>query len=177
MSLAAHCSLLTAHYCSTSVLPPALVIFSCADLENLCACTVIAVVNSPSPRILTRRLALASPAFCNTSGLIVFSPSPASLSRFTTLNSSRKMLVKPRFGKRRCNGIWPPSKPRSRREPLRERWPLCPRVEVLPMPDPIPRPTRFLFEFAFLGARRFERFIVFPTKLLWAAGYWQPTSG
>ena len=33
-------------------LPPALVIFSLADLENLCACTVRAVLSSPSPRIL-----------------------------------------------------------------------------------------------------------------------------
>src|SRR6476660_9843020 len=48
------------------------------------------------------------------------------------------------------------------REPERERCPLCPRVEVLPMPEPIPRPTRFLFEFAFLGARKLERFIAFP---------------
>src|SRR5271163_344150 len=42
-------------------------------------------------------------------------------------------------------------------EPEREPCPLCPRVEVLPMPEPIPRPTRFLFSFAFLGARRLER--------------------
>src|ERR1700733_10643805 len=44
-----------------------------------------------------------------------------------------------------------------RLEPEREPWPLWPRVEVLPMPEPIPRPTRFLFSFAFLGARRLER--------------------
>src|SRR4029077_2029688 len=69
------------------------------------------------------------------------------------------MLVNPRFGMRRCKGIWPPSNPRIMREPLRERWPLCPRVEVLPMPEPMPRPTRFLFSDAFFGARTFERFI------------------
>src|SRR3984957_6368493 len=44
-----------------------------------------------------------------------------------------------------------------RLEPEREPWPLWPRVEVLPMPEPIPRPTRFLFSLAFLGARRLER--------------------
>src|SRR5580698_5628632 len=44
-----------------------------------------------------------------------------------------------------------------REEPDREPCPLCPRVEVLPMPEPIPRPTRFLFSFAFFGARRLER--------------------
>ena len=87
------------------------------------------------------------------------SPSSASFSRFTMLYSLRKILVNPRLGMRRCNGIWPPSKPRIMREPLRERWPLCPRVEVLPMPEPMPRPTRFLFSVAFFGARMFERFI------------------
>jgi hypothetical protein len=29
----------------------------------------------------------------------------------------------------------------------------------LPIPDPMPRPTRFLFAVAFFGARMFERFI------------------
>src|SRR5208337_4434514 len=147
------------HYCKTSNLPPALVIFSCADLENLCACTVSAIESSPSPRILTGCLVLMTPALRNTSGVMVVSPRPASLSRFTMLNSLRKMLVNPRLGIRRWSGIWPPSKPRIMREPLRERWPLWPRVEVLPIPEPIPRPTRFLPEFAFFGARIFERFI------------------
>src|SRR5215467_4216911 len=70
------------------------------------------------------------------------------------------MFLKPRLGRRRWSGIWPPSKPRIMREPLRERCPLCPRAEVLPIPDPIPRPTRFLLLEAFLGARRFDKFIV-----------------
>src|SRR4029077_8282559 len=58
------------HYCKTSTLPPALVIFSCADLENLCACTVIAIVSSPSPRIFTGCFALITPALRSTSGVI-----------------------------------------------------------------------------------------------------------
>src|SRR5271165_899926 len=100
------------HYCpafafktsaKTSNLPPALVIFSCADFENLCACTVMAAVNSPSPRIFTGFLVLMTPALRSTSGLMM-SPSPTSFSRFTMLNSWRKMLVKPRFGRRRCSG-------------------------------------------------------------------------
>src|SRR5436305_1534451 len=78
--------------------------------------------------------------------------------RLMTEYSVRKMLVKPRLGKRRWSGIWPPSKPRIMWEPERERWPLWPRVEVLPMPEPIPRPTRFLPVLAFLGARKLERF-------------------
>ncbi len=71
--------------------------------------------------------------------------------RFSTVYSVRKMLVKPRLGKRRCSGIWPPSKPRIRLEPEREPWPLWPRVEVLPMPEPIPRPTRLLVGVRLLG--------------------------
>src|SRR4051795_886386 len=153
-------SLAAQRYFKTSNLPPDFVIFSWADFENLCAWTVMADLSSPSPRILSLRLVLITPALRSTSGLIVLSPRSASFSRFTMLYSSRKMLVNPRFGTRRCNGICPPSKPRIMREPLRERWPLCPRVEVLPMPEPIPRPTRFLFELAFFGARMFERFII-----------------
>src|SRR5580700_9142191 len=115
---------------------------------------------SPSPRIFTGCLVLMTPALRSISGVMVVSPSAASFSRFTMLNSLRKMLVNPRLGMRRCSGIWPPSKPRIMREPLRERWPLCPRVDVLPMPEPMPRPTRFFPEFAFFGARIFDRFII-----------------
>src|ERR1700761_1130838 len=54
------------------------------------------------------------------------------------------MLLKPRFGRRRCSGIWPPSKPLMR-TPERAVWPLPPRPEVLPLPEPMPRPTRIRF--------------------------------
>src|SRR5215468_9828657 len=73
--------------------------------------------------------------------------------------SVRKMLVKPRLGRRRCKGIWPPSKPRSRREPEREPWPLWPRVEVLPMPLPMPLPTRLRLAVAPLGGLNVDKFI------------------
>src|SRR5277367_3667734 len=49
--------------------------------------------------------------------------------------------VKPRFGRRRCRGIWPPSKPLMR-TPERAVWPLPPRPDCLPLPEPMPRPTR-----------------------------------
>src|SRR5580692_5120349 len=152
------------HYCKTSTLPPALVIFSSADLENLCACTVMAMVSSPPPRILTGSLCLITPALRSTSGVIGEAcsspPSSTRRSRLTMLNSLRKILVKPRFGMRRCSGIWPPSKPRIKRIPVRERWPLCPRVDVLPMPEPIPRPTRLRFSDAFFGARMLDKFMI-----------------
>src|SRR3954449_4887991 len=45
---------------------------------------------------------------------------------------------------RRNSGIWPPSKTSvGFLAPALAHWPLWPRVEVLPMPLPGPRPTRF----------------------------------
>lgn len=52
------------------------------------------------------------------------------------------MFVNPRFGSRRCSGIWPPSKPGLIREPARDRWPFEPRVAVFPCPEPMPWPMR-----------------------------------
>src|SRR5256885_12111875 len=145
-----------------STLPPALVIFSCADLENLWARMVSGLLRSPSPKILTRSLEETTPALASDSGVMVLWPSSAKRSRFTMAYSWRKILVKPRFGMRRCKGIWPPSKPRIMREPERERWPLWPRVEVLPMPLPMPRPTRLGFSVARRGRRIVDRFISVP---------------
>src|SRR3954454_5451517 len=51
------------------------------------------------------------------------------------------MLLKPGFGSRMWSGIWPPSKPFTA-TPERLFWPLWPRPAVLPMPEPMPRPTR-----------------------------------
>src|ERR1700689_4496103 len=65
-------------------------------------------------------------------------------SRLISAYSTRKMLLKPRFGRRRCSGIWPPSKPLMR-TPERAVWPLPPRPAVLPLPEPMPRPTRMRF--------------------------------
>ncbi len=52
-----------------------------------------------------------------------------------------KILLKPRFGSRMWSGIWPPSKPLMA-TPERDFWPLTPRPAVLPVPEPMPRPTR-----------------------------------
>src|ERR1700681_1342749 len=51
------------------------------------------------------------------------------------------MLLKPRLGKRRWSGLCPPSKPLMA-TPVRAFWPLTPRPAVLPLPEPMPRPTR-----------------------------------
>src|SRR5271166_4603616 len=147
---------------TTSTLPPAFSIFSWADLENLWARTVMALDNSPCPSTFTSDfLELTTPVLRSSSGVISLSPRLANRSRFTTSYSVLKILVKPRLGRRRCSGIWPPSKPRMMREPLRDLWPLWPRVEVLPMPEPIPRPTRLRFSVAFRGACRLLRFMLY----------------
>src|ERR1700728_3701008 len=61
--------------------------------------------------------------------------------RFTSFRSRGEGGVKPRLGSRRCSGIWPPSKPLMR-TPERAVWPLPPRPDCLPLPEPMPRPTR-----------------------------------
>src|SRR6202142_738076 len=55
-----------------------------------------------------------------------------------------EVLRKPGLGSRRCPGVWPPSKPLMA-TPERGVWPLPPRPPVLPMPEPMPRPTRMRF--------------------------------
>src|SRR5688572_31164848 len=45
---------------------------------------------------------------------------------------------------RMCSGIWPPSKP-AMATPERAFWPFTPRPPVLPLPEPMPRPTRIRF--------------------------------
>ena len=43
---------------------------------------------------------------------------------------------------RMCSGIWPPSKRTRDFEPEREPAPFWPRPDVLPVPEPSPRPMR-----------------------------------
>src|SRR4051794_14010090 len=107
-----------------------------------------------SPRPSSRTPALArriTPDLTSVSALTVdlassvfASTAPCRRSRLISANSSRKMLLKPRFGRRRCSGICPPSKPLMR-TPERAVWPLPPRPAVLPLPEPMPRPTRMRF--------------------------------
>src|ERR1017187_2700577 len=143
-------------------LPPAFSIASCAVFENLCAWMVTGPATGPLLSTLIRPPFLRSKPSSTILSSVNSVPGAvarisATRSRPRTVYSTRKILLKPRFGRRRCSGIWPPSNPRISEDPEREPWPLWPRVEVLPMPEPIPRPTRFLFSFAFLGARRLER--------------------
>src|SRR5437762_12387513 len=66
-----------------------------------------------------------------------------SCDRLTTCDATRNGLVNPRLGSRRYIGIWPPSKPGLVPPPVRALCPLLPLPEVLPSPEPGPRPTRF----------------------------------
>ena len=75
------------------------------------------------------------------------------------------LFLKPNLGRRRCNGIWPPSNPGLREYPERDWAPLCPRVDVPPLPDPSPRPMRFLLETDPLAGFKFDKFIMFPPLL------------
>ncbi len=65
-----------------STLPPAPVIFSCADLLKAWACTVRATFSSPSPRIFTpSRLARTIPSAASDSGVPFHRPRKRSGSR------------------------------------------------------------------------------------------------
>src|SRR5262245_55945771 len=116
---------------------------------------------SPRARTLMLPVRPTSPCSRRSSGVtsVPASNRSAITSRFTTSNSTRKGLWNPRLGTRRCSGIWPPSNPRLCLKPERDFAPLCPRPAVLPLPDPWPRPMRFLACFAPLGGRRFDRFM------------------
>src|SRR6185295_14132223 len=147
---------------SCSVAPPAAAIFSAAFPLNRCARTVSALSISPRPRTFSRALApLISRCSASSSAVTTVPASnrAPSVSRLTTSYSTRNGLWNPRLGTRRCSGIWPPSNPRLCLKPERDFAPLWPRPAVLPLPEPWPRPTRFLACFAPLGGCRFERFI------------------
>src|SRR5579871_4186571 len=72
--------------------------------------------------------------------------SSARSTRCTTCDSMRNGFVNPRFGTRRVSGIWPPSKcglfPPWPWWPDLALMPLWPLPDVLPVPDPGPRPSR-----------------------------------
>ena len=65
---------------------------------------------------------------------------------FSTWYSTRPRFLKPRFGRRRCIGIWPPSNHDGILPPVRAFWPLWPLPAVPPSPvaEPLPRRLRRL---------------------------------
>src|SRR5579864_4715172 len=103
------------------------------------------------------------PSSSRRSGLKVSPSSLSSRPRFTIAYCFLKMLVKPRLGRRRCSGIWPPSKPRFWLKPVPACCPLCPRADVFPCPEPMPRPTRLRSFFCPAGGFKLLRFIRSPS--------------
>src|SRR5919107_1546828 len=145
-----------AHACATPpsrvTEPPAFSIASTADLDAPWTWKDSLALSSPTPRIFTPSRGLeTTPAATSDSTVTAaaLSSLPASMAcwmrpTLTSLRSIAFGLLKPRFGRRRCRGIWPPSKPLIA-TPERDVCPLTPRPPVLPLPEPIPRPTRMRF--------------------------------
>src|SRR5690625_922752 len=128
------------------MLPPAASIFAAAALLKAWARTVSGRVSSPPPNTLIPSLALRiTRVSSNNSGVTTVSASNRSSSDTFSVAYARanRALLKPRFGNRRCNGVCPPSKPGPLPPPERAPCPLWPRPDVLPLPEPMPRPTRF----------------------------------
>src|SRR5918998_1380787 len=152
---------------STWTDPPAFSTAETADFEAPWTEKFTFAFSSPMPRSRTPSLARRRmPAFTRASeSTVAFTSSlPASIalctrSRFTSFSlSANFVFLKPRFGSRRCSGIWPPSKPLIA-TPERAVWPLPPRPPVLPLPEPMPRPMRMRFLRAPAMSWRSESFI------------------
>src|SRR5205823_1430591 len=128
---------------TSSVVPPLALIFSPADFEKWLAFTVNFFVTSPVPRTRTPSAGpLARPIFSRASASTV-SPSLKALSMSPTLTTwyflSQVSWEKPRLGMRRKRGICPPSKVKAGfLAPALAYWPLLPRDDVLPCPEPGP---------------------------------------
>src|SRR5262249_38891186 len=135
-----------------SQLPPAASIFSLACALKACARTVSFFEISPRARILTGWRRFARPASRSDSGVTSsFALNRESRSERLTAcvwvrNFSKGIdifLFGPRSLRiRMWRGFWPPSYPVLRLLPERAPAPLWPRPDVLPWPEPSPRPIR-----------------------------------
>src|SRR5699024_1386999 len=87
---------------------------------------------------------LTTPAPTNDSAEISAPSSKRSfnVSKFTIAYFLRLILVNPSLGRRCHRGICPPTNPGLTPPPVRAFCPLCPRPDVFPLPEDIPRPTR-----------------------------------
>src|SRR5690606_28038495 len=142
--------------------PPAARIFSAAARLKACTRTVSGRVISPFPKILMPAFASRTTRVSSSSSGVttVLGSKRFSFSTLTVAYSRLKgALVKPRLGRRRCSGVWPPSKPGPLPPPARAPWPFWPRPDVLPRPEPMPRPTRLAFRRAPAGGRNSCSFI------------------
>src|SRR5215213_898836 len=133
--------------------PPAASIFSRAVFEKAWACTVSAFEISPWPRILTGTSRRVARFFSRRESGVTSDPLSKRASRSRRLtgwvwvrnfsNGIDFFMCGPRSLRiRMWIGVWPPSKLILFFAPEREPAPLWPRPEVLPVPEPWPRPTR-----------------------------------
>src|SRR5262245_47871291 len=107
--------------------------------------TVSATETWPPPSSLIRFLPFTSPALRNQSrSTTVPAAAPSRRATATGWYSTRVWLVKPRLGRRRWIGIWPPSNHAGILPPARAFLPLCPLPAVPPRPVPAPLPRRLL---------------------------------
>src|SRR5919107_4965607 len=124
-----------------------------ADALNLCAWTVSGLVISPLPSTLTGMPFFVHRPLPLSVSSVTSSPLSKRASRSARLtgwvcvrNGSNGMdffMCGPRSLRiRMWIGIWPPSKFDRDFEPDREPAPFWPRPEVLPVPEPCPRPMR-----------------------------------
>src|SRR5258705_599251 len=140
----------------TSQAPPASSILRRAVSENACACTVSFLEISPWPSTLTGTPLRVARFFSRRASGLTSAPSSKRASRSRRLtgwvwvrpncsNGIDFFMCGPRNLRiRMWIGFWPPSRLTLRFEPERAPAPFWPRPEVLPKPEPSPRPTRFL---------------------------------
>src|SRR3954447_6633613 len=140
----------------TSQVPPASSILRRAVSENACACTVSFLEISPWPSTLTGTPLRVARFFSRSESGVTSAPSSKRASRsrrFTGCvwvrpycsNGIDFFMCGPRSLRiRMWIGFWPPSRLTLRLEPAREPAPFWPRPDVLPKPEPSPRPIRFL---------------------------------
>src|SRR5581483_1268401 len=135
----------SAGFSAISTLPPVFSMAARAPLLAFTSCLRVSLRASSPERITfapSTSCGTTFSAFSAARSISVACIACRSLRR-TSATASRESEVKPRLGRRRCSGIWPPSKPSLWKPPERARCPLCPRPAVLPQPEPTPRPTRW----------------------------------
>ena len=104
-----------------------------ALFEKAWAVIVSAFERDPLPKILTLSFDETNPASTSVSTEIAvsdfFSARASNAERLIGLNSTLFRFLNPNLGRRRCNGICPPSNPNLREYPERDLAPFRPRVE------------------------------------------------
>src|SRR3954469_25080109 len=133
----------------SSMRPPAATIFSRAPALTFTPRTVTAWESSPFASSFAGPFRERIRPASTSDSVVISVPSGIRLrsSSDRTCDSTRNAFVKPRLGRRRVIGIWPPSNcglpPPGPWWPARALMPLCPLPDVFPVPEPGPRPRRF----------------------------------